>query len=215
MENDSRPLPTVAKRRYVRSSTAAAALVVGLATLTAEAIEGSVVRDIQRYCTVCWKNARLDPGVWDDCTQEVCYRLLDQARSGRLDLTQVLAEDSQERRQLVRAIDMVRKRVQRARRLVTLDEQLTPPTSAERPVDHQVELAELLETARRQTLTERQDRIVEMWTRGWTVPEIAATLKMTPARVSDEKYKALRRLERFLSSKSDEDESDPPQGEVA
>ena len=216
MENEAKPLPTVARRRYVRSSTAAAALVVGLATLTAEAIEGSVVRDIQRYCTVCWKNARLDPGVWDDCTQEVCYRLLDQARSGRLDLSQVLAEDSQERRELVRAIDMVRKRVQRARRWVPLDEQRTPPTATQLPVDHQVELAELLETARRETLTERQDRIVELWTRGWTVPEIAESLGMTTARVSDEKYKALRRLEKFLSlSDSDEPETRPAKDEVA
>ena len=101
----------------------AAPLVIGLAALTASASESDLVRDIQRYCTVCWRNARLDPTLWDDCTQEVCCRLLTKARAGELDLTLVLADDTPEHRELVRAIDMVRKRVQRAkhpsRRLLT------------------------------------------------------------------------------------------------
>ena len=49
-----------------------------------------------------------------------------------------------------------------------------------------------------------QDRIVELWTRGWTVPEIADSLKLPVARVSDEKYKALRKLERHLADQRDE-----------
>ena len=99
----------------------AVALVIGLAALTAQASESDLVRDIQRYCTACWRNARLDPRLWDDCTQEVCCRLLTKAREGQLDLTQVLAEDTPERRELVRAIDMVRKRVQRTKRFQPLD----------------------------------------------------------------------------------------------
>src|SRR6476661_7922299 len=71
----------------------AVAFVIGLAALSAQASESDLVRDIQRYCTVCWRNARLDPRLWDDCTQEVCCRLLTKARGGQLDLTQVLAED--------------------------------------------------------------------------------------------------------------------------
>src|SRR5262249_60077215 len=98
----------------------------GLAALTAQASETDLVGDRQRYRTACWRNARLDPRLWDDCTQEVCCRLLTKARSGQLDLTQVLAEDTPERRELVRAIDMVRKRVQRTRRLQALDDQTTP-----------------------------------------------------------------------------------------
>ena len=64
--------------RTRRAGPAAMALVIGLAALTAQASESDLVRDIQRYCTVCWRNARLDPDLWDDCTQEVCCRLLDQ-----------------------------------------------------------------------------------------------------------------------------------------
>ena len=64
------------------------------------------------------------------------------------------------------------------------------------------ELGELLENARRAVLSDRQDRIVEMWTRGHTVPEIADTLGMSLARVSDDKYKALRKLEKYLAGEA-------------
>ncbi len=182
----------------------ATALVMGLAALTAQATESELVHDIQRYCAVCWRNARLDPGLWDDCTQEVCCRLLGKARAGELDLNLVLADDTAERRELVRAIDMVRKRVQRARRLQPLDDQLTPGPDVDGRNRERQELGEILEAARRAVLSPRQDRIVELWTRGWTVPDISRTLGLSPARVSDEKYKALRKLERHLANRRDD-----------
>ena len=49
----------------------------------------------------------------------------------------------------------------------------------------------------------QRDQIVELWTRGWNVPEIADEMDMPVARVSDEKYKALRKLERHLASHRD------------
>jgi RNA polymerase sigma factor (sigma-70 family) len=177
---------------------------MGLAALTAQANESELVHDIQRYCAVCWRNARLDPGLWDDCTQEVCCRLLGKARAGELDLNLVLADDTAERRELVRAIDMVRKRVQRTRKLQPLDEQLTPGTDLDRRDRERQELGEILEAARRAVLSPRQDRIVELWTRGWHVPEISLTMGLSPARVSDEKYKALRKLERHLADRRDD-----------
>src|SRR4051794_27525301 len=197
-ESLANPIPP-AKPRRAGAGPAAMALVVGLAALTSQATETDLVRDIQRYCTACWRNAHLDPGLWDDCTQEVCCRLLGKARDGQPDLNLVLADDTPEPRDLVRAIDMVRKRVQRTKRYQVLDDQLTPgPDLDARERDRQ-ELGELLENARRAVLTERQDRIVEMWTRGWSVPEIGDALAMPLSRVSDEKYKALRKLERHLA----------------
>jgi hypothetical protein len=197
-ENEPKAM-SASKIRRAGAGPAAMALVVGLAALTSQATETDLVRDIQRYCTACWRNAHLDPGLWDDCTQEVCCRLLGKARAGQLDLNLVLSDDTPERRELVRAIDMVRKRVQRTKKYQVLDDQLTPgPDIDARERDRQ-ELGELLENARRAVLTDRQDRIVEMWTRGWTVPEIGDALKMPVARVSDEKYKALRKLERHLA----------------
>lgn len=197
------PSPTPAPSRSIRQSAPAmTALVIGLAALTANARESDLVRDIQRYCTVCWKNAHLDPSLWDDCTQEVCVRLLGKARDGQLDLNLVLADDTPERRELVRAIDMVRKRVQRSKKYQPLDE--TAPSFTSDDDRNRLELGEILEAARRAVLSPRQDRIVELWTRGWTVPEIAESLALNPARVSDEKYKALRKLERHLAGRRDE-----------
>ena len=195
---------STAKGRTLRAGPTAMALVIGLAALTASASESELVRDIQRYCTVCWRNARLDPGVWEDCTQEVCCRLLGKARAGQLDLNLVLADDTQERRELVRAIDMVRKRVQRSKRYQPLDEQLTPGSDNDQRQRQREELGEILEAARHAVLSPRQDRIVELWTRGWSVPEISETLGMPVARVSDEKYKALRKLENHLAGRRDE-----------
>jgi len=190
------------------------ALVIGLAALTAGASESDLVRDIQRYCTVCWRNARLDPGLWDDCTQEVCCRLLGKARAGALDLNKVLADDSAERRELVRAIDMVRKRVQRSKRHQELHDRLTPGPDVDRRLRDQEELGEILEAARRAVLSPRQDQIVELWTRGWTVPEIGEWIKLPVARVSDEKYKALRKLERHLAGRRDELDLGPEPAEA-
>jgi DNA-binding CsgD family transcriptional regulator len=187
-----------------KAGPAAMALVIGLAALTAQASESDMVRDIQRYCTVCWRNARLDPRLWDDCTQEVCCRLLTKARDGRLDLGQVLSDDTPERRELVRAIDMVRKRVQRAKRHQPIDAFALPAPDADQRDRERMELGEILEAARSAVLSARQDRIVELWMRGWSVPEIGADLGMPVNRVSDEKYKALRKLEAHLRNGHDE-----------
>lgn len=191
-------------RTFRAATPTAMALVIGLAALTASASESDMVRDIQRYCTVCWRNARLDPGLWDDCTQEVCCRLLEKARAGQLELNLVLGEDNPERRELVRAIDMVRKRVQRSKRYQPLDDHSTPGPDIDQRNRNRQELGEILEAARAAVLSPRQDRIVELWTRGWAVPEIAENLNLPVARVSDEKYKALRKLENHLAGRRDE-----------
>jgi DNA-directed RNA polymerase specialized sigma24 family protein len=189
------------------------ALVMGLAALTAQATESDLVRDIQRYCTACWRNAHLDPTLWDDCTQEVCCRLLAKARAGELDLAQVLADDTPERRELVRAIDMVRKRVQRSRKYQPIENGTPLGSDTDERLRQRRELGEILENARRAVLTDRQDRIIELWTHGWTVPDIAELLKLPVARVSDEKYKALRKLERHLADRREELDLGPEQAE--
>lgn len=202
--DDSTSITQGVLARTRKAAPAAMALVIGLAALTAQASESDLVRDIQRYCTVCWRNARLDPRLWDDCTQEVCCRLLTKARDGQLDLTQVLADDTPERRELVRAIDMVRKRVQRAKRYQPIDSVSIADSDQDQRHRERLELGEILEAARRAVLSPRQDRILELWMRGWSVPEIGQDLKMPVNRVSDEKYKALRKLEHHLRDRKDE-----------
>lgn len=203
MDHDPRETSRTGRGGY-RAGPAAMALVMGLAALTAQATESDLVRDIQRYCTVCWKNAHLDPTLWDDCTQEVCCRLLTKARAGELDLFRVMAEDSPERRELVRAIDMVRKRVQRTRRHAPIDTVQLAEYDHDGRLRQRRELGEILDSARKAVLTQRQDRILELWSHGWAVPEISAELQLPAARVSDEKYKALRKLERHLAGQKSE-----------
>src|SRR3954454_3818900 len=79
----------------------------------ASEVSPRAISNISRYCTACWRNARLPQDQWSDCTQEVLCRLLQTlpARSWE----QALAQETEERREFVRAIDAVKKRYQRGR----------------------------------------------------------------------------------------------------
>ncbi len=160
------------------------------------AAEGSL-RDIGRYCTSCWRNARVPFDSWGDCTQEVFTRLLERVPTSRWDLA--LRVDGEERREFLRAIDTVKKRVQRTRRYSDgVDGAADPRTEgAER-------LAELRETvfhAAEQHLSARQQRILRLTLEGHSVHEIAEQLALPVERISDEKYKAVRKLRQELASR--------------
>src|SRR4051794_35245602 len=72
------------------------------------------VADMSRYCSTCWRNARLHPDAWTDCTQEVFSRMLERVPPDAWD--QVLGAEGEERREFLRAIDAVKKRTQRSRK---------------------------------------------------------------------------------------------------
>jgi RNA polymerase sigma factor (sigma-70 family) len=183
--------------RPVRSArTMMAAMVLGtaLGALGTEAraatADPQAITDIGKYCTVCWRNARLPEDRWNDCTQEVMVRLLERVERDRWG--SIFAEETTERREFLRAIDAVKKRTQRARKFATI-----APDHA----DWRNELAgemrherESLNRAAGMVLNDRQRTIVELTTSGWGVPEIADRLGTTVERVSDEKYKAIRKL---------------------
>src|SRR5262245_10920556 len=103
------------------------AVVLGtaLSALGANPLPASeAVQDLGRYCTTCWRNARLSADSWGDCTQEVFCRMLQRVPTSRWDLA--LQSDGEERREFLRAIDAVKKRVQRARRF---SDPIDPPDS--------------------------------------------------------------------------------------
>ena len=50
-------------------------------------------------------------------------------------------------------------------------------------------------------LSSRQQRILQLSFEGWSVHEIASELRTTPERVSDEKYKAVRKLREHFNFK--------------
>src|ERR1051325_7534652 len=83
------------------------------ATAPAAEISPTAISNISRYCTVCWRNARLPHDQWNDCTQEVLCRLLKNLPAKSWE--QVMAHETQERREFIRAIDAVKKRYQRGR----------------------------------------------------------------------------------------------------
>ena len=188
-------------RAPFRSRPMMAAVVLGtaLTALGAERVTAAeappqALNDVARYCTSCWRNARLPVDAWGDCTQEVFRRLLERVPTSRWGLT--LKADGDERREFLRAIDAVKKRVQRARRYSD------PIDPADPRVLGEGQLAEDRETVRRaaeELLSPRQQRILQLSFEGWSVQDISAELDMPVERVSDEKYKAVRKLRAHLA----------------
>ena len=174
------------------------AMVLGTALSTLGAtpdVNAKTVNDLSRYCTACWRNARLPADCWPDCTQEVFSRLLERVPTASWD--QTLADEGLERRELVRAIDAVKKRVQRGRKWSAYPEECVVDRRevAER---QQAEVREELNRAAAEVLTDRQRQIVQLTIEGFGVPDIAERLAIGPERVSDEKYKAIRKLRAHL-----------------
>lgn len=191
-----------------RLAPAAVNLICGLVVFST-IVDLDQIRSIQRYCTTCWSNARIDPGLWEDCTQEVCVRLLEKVRNG-LNWSSMLESESgvesPERRELIRVVDAVRKKAQRLKRYLPLDEVLDSPGSpaaVEADPTERYAIADLLRTAREKVLTPRQDRIIELWSHGAGIAEIAGEIGLKVPQVSDEKYKAIRKLEGFLAKYRD------------
>jgi RNA polymerase sigma factor (sigma-70 family) len=188
-----------------RSKTMMVAVVLGTAIAagsgtTKAAASGpnaKAVQDISRYCQTCWRNARLPADRWQDCTQEVFTRLLERVEPTKWET--VLADDETlERREFIRAIDAVKKRTQRARKFAGL----TPDVAdyRGRTENGSRDDREAVAKAAREVLSPRQRRILELTADGWAVPEIAANLATTVERVSDEKYKAVKKLQHYFGT---------------
>ena len=112
----SRKTPRTGSRRpYIVAMALGAALTaLGPQAADAHAVEttGRAVNDMGRYCTTCWRNARLPIDYWGDCTQEVFSRLLERVPTHAW--TRVLQDEGEEHREFPAAIDAVKKRTQRA-----------------------------------------------------------------------------------------------------
>ncbi|MCE9560878.1 MAG: sigma-70 family RNA polymerase sigma factor [Planctomycetes bacterium] len=153
------------------------------------------VTDISKYCQTCWRNARLPADRWQDCTQEVFIRLLERVEADKWG-TVLVDDETMERREFLRAIDAVKKRTQRARKFAGL----TPDLAERRPVSNtSKDDREAVAKAAAELLSPRQRKLLDLTAEGWTVPEIAIELNTTPERISDEKYKAVRKLQHYFS----------------
>lgn len=161
---------------------------------TGPAPSPKAVADITKYCQTCWRNARLPADRWSDCTQAVFVRLLERVDADKWG-TVLVDRETAERREFLRAIDAVKKRTQRARKFTSLSPDLPERT---RVANTTRDDREAVAQAAAQHLSPRQRRILELTADGWPIPEIAAELGTTAERVSDEKYKAIKKLQHVL-----------------
>ncbi len=170
--------------------------------LSAETTETAqkAITDINRYCSTCWRNARLPLDSWNDCTQEVFCRLIERLPGDRW--VQVLQTEGEERRELVRAIDAVKKRTQRVRKWTGSLEGVADRRQADG--SQRAEKRDLVQQTAEELLTARQQRIVRLSFEGWSVHEIAQEMSLPAERVSDEKYKAIRKLRVHLAEEEDQ-----------
>ena len=123
-------------------------------------------------------------------------RLLERVEPSRW--STLLKEETEERREFLRAIDAVKKRTQRSKKYAGLVEEVNDHRY--QPEAARNELREALDHAAKEVLSHRQQRIVQLSCAGWAIPEIADELGTTVERVSDEKYKAIRKLRKHLET---------------
>jgi RNA polymerase sigma factor (sigma-70 family) len=182
-------------RRYMMAMVLGTAL-TAIGAQSAEAspaqeIAPGAIHDITRYCTTCWRNARLPADRWSDCTQEFFRRLLGSIPAEGW--SRVLATESEERREFMRAIDAVKKRTQRdARRNTNLVGVVSD--NRDSGLNRRADERDAVAHAAENLLSPRQKRILQMSFEGWSVQDMADDLSVPVERVSDEKYKAIRKL---------------------
>jgi RNA polymerase sigma factor (sigma-70 family) len=179
--------------------TALSALAPGQQQARAETQQETLeaIADMGRYCTACWRNARLPADAWTDCTQEVFRRLLERVPADQWD--RILQDDGDEHREFLRAIDAVKKRTQRTRKCSGCLEGVAD--ARDHKARHLHEEREVVRQVAADLLTSRQQRILQLSFEGWSVQEMASEMCLPPERVSDEKYKAIRKLRAHLANR--------------
>lgn len=164
-------------------------------------MECGALRKVEAYCVRSWRNAGVGPQDWSDCTQDVLIRVLERAGRDGLVIA-ILDPDSDERRELNRAIWATAQRWRRAVRPAAIGEQNTP-VATEDPWPARMGDFERVRQAVDSgavPLSSTQREILRRWAAGASIAAIADALNLTRARVSDEKYKAVRKLRDHLTA---------------
>lgn len=163
-----------------------------------EISEADAMVHIQQYCTVCWRNAHLPADQWGDATQEVFMRLLEcipQERWGEV-FHEDHATDSPHR-EFLRAIDTVKKRIQRTRIFADLpthqfDQKAVHCRTQEEDIEAVLTIAQSLSQKLRDVI------VLMLSGNGYSHTDIATILGRTADRLYDDKYKAIRKLRLLL-----------------
>ena len=163
--------------------------------------EARAIEQLQQYCSASWRNAGIRREEWDDCTQQALTELLEQISRERLP-TAIENSQSDERRELNRAVWRLVQRWRRAPRLECFDERRTPVNSNALHDPSQNSNWTQIEEIAPDVLSDRQMRILEMTRDGWRTAEIAEHLETSADRVSDEKYKAISKLRNRVANRA-------------
>ena len=160
--------------------------------------ESEVVQQIQRYCTVSWRNANVPRAEWCDCSQQLFCELLQRVHRRHLELA-ISQDESDERRELNRAIWRIIKRQQRsdARSILHMGWRDSSHSARAQEVDDL--LADVIHIGKH-ALSARQLCIVQMASEGYTIADIANHLGIPVARASDEKYRSIQRIREIFNS---------------
>jgi DNA-binding CsgD family transcriptional regulator len=184
------------------ASTQAATGMAAAATAAVSQVSESVVlKKIRAYCSRSWQNAGISHQEWSDCTQQVFARLLERVDRDRL-LIAIEDSESPERRELNRAIWATSQRSRREKKYSSLEfaeshSKNNDAWPAKIESLNQVRSAVNGEDAR---LSPTQREIVTRWSDGESISAIAECLKLSPARISDEKYKAIQKLRQHFGT---------------
>jgi RNA polymerase sigma factor (sigma-70 family) len=162
----------------------------------------SGLTQLNRYLSRAWYRAGIAPQAHDDCTQAVFVSLLQNLGRTRFDalladigdhgIRDVLSRETAEGPDFFRAIDTVKKRVQRERTFQPLDaiDVVSEPNSEDARALWRGTLQEVID----QELTPREASLVYETLQGKTPAEIAAAWGVAPKTVSNEKTRVIQKL---------------------
>ena len=159
--------------------------------------ESEIVQQIQRYCTVSWRNANVPRAEWCDCSQQLFCELLQRVHRRHLELA-IAQDESDERRELNRAIWRIIKRQRRSDARSMLPMSGRDPSHSARAKEVDDLLADVIHIGKH-ALSARQLCIVQMASEGYTIADIASHLGIPVARASDEKYRSIQRIREIFN----------------
>jgi RNA polymerase sigma factor (sigma-70 family) len=174
-------------------ATYAAMLAAGISLCSGASADS--YESLHRYCESSWQRAGIPRQDWKDCTHDTIVELL-------VDSDKKKAASCTEDRNLKRCVWRVAKRWQREKRACQLDicdpsvistHENTDENSAVADASHDEKLYQAMSQ-----LSAQQREVIQRWSAGQTIKQIANDLRTSSGKVSNQKYKALKKIEQLL-----------------
>jgi len=180
---------------------------VAVADPVDERAMASGLDQLDRYLVRSWQRAGLSPQSYEDASQAVYATLLQHLGRDRFDavlgdvgrggVKEVFSKETAEGMDFFRAVDMVKKRIQRERTHQPLDD-LTASVDDSASRDRLDALREAID----RELTPREARLIQDSMMGRTPAEIADSWGVAPKTVSNEKTRVLNKLREALGTQA-------------